>query len=130
MPPGPNRSLLQAALNEIESWNEPRQWPRPFREIVQHAQLVAAEVRRMEALEQARFDERPASTAAQPPTSPGDTPKTVRLRDVARLLGVSRSTIYKYMNEGNFPLPLKLGKRAVRWRLTDIEAWLDSRDRS
>lgn len=40
------------------------------------------------------------------------------------MLGISRATIYRLMHEGNFPRPIKLGRRAVGWRYEDIEKWL------
>lgn len=50
----------------------------------------------------------------------------IRLADVCQLLGVSRSTVYKWMNEGVFPAPVRVSERAVRWRSEDIEAWRES----
>tara|TARA_R110002074_G_scaffold55104_1_gene137031 strand:- start:209 stop:394 length:186 start_codon:yes stop_codon:yes gene_type:complete len=46
---------------------------------------------------------------------------------VEQLTGLSRSTLYAMMAEGNFPKPVKLGKRAVGWRERDVSAWLQSR---
>ena len=40
------------------------------------------------------------------------------------MLGISRATTYRLMHEGNFPRPIKLGRRAVGWRYEDIEEWL------
>ncbi len=51
-------------------------------------------------------------------------------REVERLTGLSRSTIYRKMREGTFPVPLKVSERAVRWRESDIRAYVDSRPRS
>jgi len=34
------------------------------------------------------------------------------------------------MADGAFPRPVKLGKRAVGWRASDITAWLESREES
>jgi prophage regulatory protein len=47
----------------------------------------------------------------------------VRLTEVCELIGVGRSTIYKWVNEGTFPAPVKVSERAVRWRTEDIEHW-------
>lgn len=47
--------------------------------------------------------------------------------------GLSRSTIYAKMDtkgpyhDPSFPVPVKLGKRAVGWRESEINAWLESR---
>ena len=51
-------------------------------------------------------------------------PKILRRRDVERLVCLGRSSIYRLMAEGSFPKPLKLGARAVAWRVEDIDAWL------
>ena len=52
----------------------------------------------------------------------------LRRPDVEAVTGLSRSTIYKWMNEGSFPKPVKLGPRAVGWREADINDWLETRD--
>ncbi len=51
-------------------------------------------------------------------------------REVERRTGLSRSTLYRKMREGTFPVPLKVSERAVRWRERDIRAYVDSRPRS
>ena len=51
-------------------------------------------------------------------------------REVERRTGLSRSTIYRKMRDGTFPVPLKVSERAVRWRESDIRAYVDSRPRS
>ena len=51
-------------------------------------------------------------------------------REVERRTGLSRSTLYKKMREGTFPVPLKVSERAVRWRERDIRAYVESRPRS
>ena len=37
--------------------------------------------------------------------------------------GLGRSAIYDRIKKGAFPRPLKLSRRAVRWRASDIAAW-------
>jgi predicted DNA-binding transcriptional regulator AlpA len=44
--------------------------------------------------------------------------RLIRLAEVATMLGIGRSTIYKYIGEGTFPAPIKVGFRSVRWKLT------------
>ena len=51
----------------------------------------------------------------------------LRRPDVEAVTGLSRSTIYKWMDEGSFPKPVKLGPRAVGWREEQIEAWIADR---
>ena len=45
---------------------------------------------------------------------------------------LARSTIYRKMRETppTFPLPLKIGDRAVRWRESEVRAFIDSRPRA
>ena len=51
----------------------------------------------------------------------------LRRKDVEAMIGLSRSTIYKLISQEMFPKPVQLGRRAVGWRLSDIEAWLNTR---
>lgn len=47
----------------------------------------------------------------------------VRLSRVQELSGLGRSTIYRLMALQLFPRAVRLGPRAVGWRLGDIAAW-------
>lgn len=51
----------------------------------------------------------------------------VRIRAVTQMTGLSRSTIYAYMAAAEFPKQIKIGRRAVGWRLEQIEEWLASK---
>ena len=51
-------------------------------------------------------------------------------REVERRTGLSRSTLYRKMRDGTFPVPLKVSERAVRWRASEIRAYVESRPRS
>ena len=50
--------------------------------------------------------------------------------EVERLCRLGRSTLYNKMREGTFPVPLKVSARAVRWRESEICAYVDARPRS
>jgi prophage regulatory protein len=39
----------------------------------------------------------------------------------------SHSTIYAKVKDGTFPRPVNLGGRAVAWRESDIDAWIEGR---
>ena len=54
-------------------------------------------------------------------------PKLMRRPEVEQAVDLSRASIYRLMSEGQFPRPIRIGKRAVRWRATDVLDWLDSR---
>lgn len=51
-----------------------------------------------------------------------------RIREVTKITGLSRSTIYAYIATGNFPKPLRLGIRAVGWSSDAVFQWLAERD--
>jgi len=53
--------------------------------------------------------------------------KLYRLPEVCELIGLRRSAIYAAIARGEFPEPIKIGKRASAWRRADIEAWLQAR---
>ena len=55
------------------------------------------------------------------------TSEIYRLPEVVAICGIWRSTVYEMIQRGEFPGPVKLGARAVGWRRSDIEAWLESR---
>ena len=37
--------------------------------------------------------------------------------------GLKRSTIYKFLKDGTFPKPIKIGSRSVAWIESEIEDW-------
>lgn len=51
----------------------------------------------------------------------------LRLPAVMRETGLSRSSIYAAIKEGTFPAPVRIGKRAVAWRVADIVSWQAAR---
>ena len=53
--------------------------------------------------------------------------RLLRRQQVEEITGLSRSSIYRLMKSGEFPLPVRVGATAVRWRASDITAWLESR---
>ena len=53
--------------------------------------------------------------------------RLLRRRQVEAMTGLSRSSIYRLMQDGEFPRPLRVGSNAVRWRLSDIIRWMESR---
>ncbi len=51
----------------------------------------------------------------------------LRRRDVEATAKLSRSAIYAAMARGEFPAPVRIGARSVRWRSSDVQAWIESR---
>lgn len=59
----------------------------------------------------------------------GNVYKIIRLPEVKKVTGLSRSTIYKMMNEKTFPAQISLGAKSVGWLEADIQAWVQERVR-
>ena len=53
--------------------------------------------------------------------------RLLRRRQVEEITSMSRSSIYRLMQEGEFPRPVRVGPGAVRWKASDLTAWLESR---
>lgn len=49
-------------------------------------------------------------------------------KQLSDFLEVSRQTIWRWVREGKFPAPIKLGPNCTRWRLSDVQAWEASRE--
>ena len=62
-----------------------------------------------------------------PTTTPTNT--IIRLKEVVKRIGLSRSTLYVFMQADKFPRPLQLGARAIGWLEKDIDDWLAHRTR-
>ncbi len=56
------------------------------------------------------------------------TQQTVNLSEVAKITGVSRRTINRLVEEGEFPEPVRVIPRKVKplryWRIEDIQVWM------
>ena len=52
-------------------------------------------------------------------------PAFYRLHDVVRITALSRSTVYRRIEEGRFPAPIRLGGRASAWTSAELQAWID-----
>ena len=53
--------------------------------------------------------------------------KFLKLQSVMAITGLSRSSIYLAINQGNFPLQIPLGVRSVVWDEREIITWMESR---
>ena len=52
--------------------------------------------------------------------------KLLRRPEVEAITGLSCSSIYALMAKGEFPRPMRVGPRAVAWRDSDVQEWIDS----
>lgn len=55
--------------------------------------------------------------------SPGNPPLLIPACELARLLGISKRTLWRLLSAGKLPVPVRLGN-SVRWRLDEVEQWI------
>ena len=53
--------------------------------------------------------------------------RVLRIKEVEKIVGLKRPTIYILMNKGNFPQNFKLGDRSVGWNSLEIDRWIENR---
>lgn len=71
-----------------------------------------------------------ASTTPTAPTTPAqDEDRVVLWPEVHELIPLSRVSIWSLRRKGDFPAPIKLSPNRVGWRLSDVRAWIASRER-
>ena len=59
-----------------------------------------------------------------------DGARILRFNQVAALVGLGKSSIYRKVQEGTFPKPIKLGSaRASGWISTEVYDWIDEQVR-
>lgn len=52
----------------------------------------------------------------------------IRPSQVPNVLGVCRTTAYRWIKKGLLPRPIRLGENAVGWRRSTLDAWLRERE--
>lgn len=53
---------------------------------------------------------------------PGE--RLIRRREVLDRLGISHSELYRRIQKGSAPRPIKIGPQRVAWRSTEIDAYI------
>lgn len=56
-----------------------------------------------------------------------DKARLIRLREVMRKTGLSRSYVYALAQKGQFPKPVKLSERSSAWIESEVQNWIDER---
>lgn len=44
---------------------------------------------------------------------------------VGKIIPVGATTLWRWVNAGKFPKPIKLSERVTAWRCEDVRAWLE-----
>jgi len=52
--------------------------------------------------------------------------RLIRSKEVQAITGLPKSSLHNMARAGAFPAPLKLGARAVAWRESDVQAWVEN----
>ncbi|EHR5478269.1 AlpA family transcriptional regulator [Vibrio parahaemolyticus] len=50
----------------------------------------------------------------------------LKLKEVMDKTALSRSAIYRKMNDGDFPQTVSLGDRAVAWLESEVDDWMEA----
>lgn len=58
-----------------------------------------------------------------PEPPPSD--RLIKLDEVMKRTGISKSFIYKQIKDGTFPPPYKLSPFAARWSEAELSEWID-----
>lgn len=51
----------------------------------------------------------------------------IRAREVLRMIGVSRTTLWRMVRAGLFPQPVRITKRNTGYIFDDVESWMRDR---
>ncbi len=53
--------------------------------------------------------------------------KLLNVKEVAEMLGVSTSWVFRHMRQGTFPKSIKIGPKTSRWKRKDIADFMRRR---
>ncbi|EGQ8673201.1 AlpA family phage regulatory protein [Vibrio cholerae] len=53
--------------------------------------------------------------------------RLIRFREVLAMTGLSRSSMYRFIEENQFPTQVQLGGRAVAWVESEVQEWIAQR---
>lgn len=55
------------------------------------------------------------------------TPIFISSKEIARILGISKSGVFQLTQRGEFPVGIRVGRNR-RWRLSDVQTWIDAQE--
>ena len=50
----------------------------------------------------------------------------MRMREVIEMVGVSRATIYRWMDASDFPRSITLDGKTIAWSKKSVQEWMES----
>ena len=69
-----------------------------------------------------------ASSSSKSHNTSHFTDRFIRIEDLSIKVGLSRSQIYKLIQNEEFPRQLKIGSRISVWKESDIDKWMSEMD--
>lgn len=57
--------------------------------------------------------------------APNAVDSILRTAEVCRITSLERTTVMRLVQRGKFPPPMKIGLRAVGWRASHIQKWMN-----
>ncbi|CAM4357413.1 helix-turn-helix transcriptional regulator [Vibrio agarivorans] len=55
------------------------------------------------------------------------TSRLMRVKEIIRITGLSRSSLYKCISEGQFPKAVSLSERSVAWVEEEVQDWITAK---
>lgn len=55
--------------------------------------------------------------------------RIIRMQEVLTITGLSRSTIYRRIESGDFPVPISLGGKSIGFLSNELDEWIRSLQR-
>lgn len=53
--------------------------------------------------------------------------RIIRVRELEEITGVSERSLRRYEERGDFPRRIKISQRAIGWRMSEVQKWLNER---
>ena len=66
------------------------------------------------------------NTQPEPMGTPSSQPWLLRLGEVLENTRLCKSQLYRLMDAGEFPKPVRLGPRTVRWTNKTVRCWVEN----
>jgi prophage regulatory protein len=58
-----------------------------------------------------------------------ETYRLIRMRELVKIVGLTKSSLYREIAAGRFPKPVRLTENCVAWDSRLVTAWMESRQR-
>ncbi|MEP1445853.1 MAG: AlpA family phage regulatory protein [Paraglaciecola sp.] len=53
--------------------------------------------------------------------------RLIRKPEVLSITGLTSSSLYRLMEQGDFPQSISISERSVAWNVSDIDRWVETR---